>query len=207
MIGRMNKSLETLASGALTPDKLVELGLLEKDDTGYKPKAVAAPKEPKQPARPEDDPVIQRVKTLEQELANEKKAKAEVQQQSEASERDRAVIAALNKAGAVNADRDVVHVAGKVLKGDKGYYVKAQDKYGADIQLPLDEAVELFLKANTELRKNAAAPGSGTPPGGGAPGTGPRPGQTVIPKSQWADMAWFSINQAKFHSGEYVRGQ
>jgi hypothetical protein len=30
-------------------------------------------------------------------------------------------------------------------------------------------------------------------------------GHTVIPKTQWSDMAFMAANRAKFNSGEYVR--
>lgn len=205
MIGGLQKTLRDLSGGMLSLDKLAELGLVEKaEDGSFKAKlAVTAPKPAEKKA--EDDPITLRVKALEGQLAEEKKAKEQLVKDAETRDLNSAVIAALSKAGAHNPDRDFVHLTAKVLKGANGYVVAGKDKYGADIELTLDEHADGFLKANPELRKSQQLAGSGTPPGGAPAGQMKGTGK-VIPKATWSDMNWFAQNSAKFQSGEYLRG-
>lgn len=208
MISRMNKSLEGLLSGQVSLDKLAELGLLEKaEDGSFKPKPAAAPAQQQQkpPKGEEDNPLIGRVKALESQLSEAKKREDEGKLREVQQELNKSVSAALGKAGAINADRDFVHLASKVKKDDKGYYVDGKDKYDVEIRIPLDEAADQFLKSNPELAKAKAAAGSGSPSGAGS-GTGYTGNGKVIPKAQWGDMTWMAANHAKFLSGEYVRG-
>ena len=212
LISGLQKTLRTLVEGNLTADKLVELGLLEKGESDglYKPKAPGTKQEPKpgQQQRPDDDPVILRVKNLEKQLADAKREGEDADKRVAQSELNRAVIGALTKAGAINPDRDFVHLASKVSKGESGYTGKGKDKYDQEIDVGVEDFAEAWLKANPELRAAKSQPGSGTP-SGGAGGTGAKApnGATVITRAQWSDMSWFMTNKAKFDKGEYVRGQ
>ena len=205
MIRGLNESLQNMQKGMLTPDSLAQFGLIEKGEDGnYRPKA-AAPKDDKNVKPREDDPVIQRVKALEAQLAEERRLKEETQRQIEDTNITNALITALSEAGAVNAKRDYVHLKPEVFKGDKGYLAKGRDKWGAEEDIPLLKHAEDFLKKNPELAKAANTGGSGTP-------TGPQPkgvpaGSKVISRAQWSDMTFYVANRGKFESGEYIRGQ
>ena len=209
LIGGIQKTLKDLPGSLLTLDKLAEVGLLEKvDDAGvisYRPKSSQPKPDDKAKPREADDPLLLRLKSLEGELARKTKAEEEGKALLAESEKRSALTAALTKAGAVNADRDFVHLVGAVGKGEKGFVGKGTDKYGTETELTIDEVAEAFLKLNPELRRAQAQPGSGSPqPGNGSVTAG---GGKVIPKAQWSDMNFFVANRAKFHSGEYVRGQ
>jgi len=210
VISGLQKTLKELPGQLLTLDRLAEVGLLEKVDVDgvptFRPKSSQAPKPEGEKKRTDDDPLMQRVKTLEGQLAQKTKAEEETKTQLAESEKRTALTAALTKAGAVNADRDYVHLSSKVVKGEKGFGGRGEDKYGTEIDLTIDEVAEAFLTANPELKKATAQPGSGTPTGGTAGFNGAGTGK-VIAKSQWSDTNWFMANRAKFHSGEYVRGQ
>lgn len=206
LISGMQKTLKDLQSGILTADKLAEFGLLEKDETAgtYKPKASQPQSAPK--PKNDDDPVVARVKALEKQLADAKREKEDADRRMLETERDRAIIAALTKAGAVNPERDYVHLTSKVARGESGYSAKGRDQYGSETDLALDDFAEQWLKSNPELRRTAAQSGSGTPHN--APGKSGKTasGATVIPRSQWSDMSFFMANKTKFDSGEWVRG-
>lgn len=202
MIRGLQKTIENLSTGALTADKLAELGLLEKGDDGsFKPRS-AAPGD-KKPAPPADDPLKKELDALKKQLADKDAEVESERRKVEETERNRAVIAAMSKAGAVNADRDFVHLAGKVVKSEKGgYVVKGADKYGSEIEIPLEQFTGSWLKENPELLRAQA--GSGT---GSRPGQGGQQGGNVIPKEVWKDPAWYQANRAKVISGELQLGQ
>ena len=164
MIGRMNKTLETLSGGMLTFDKLAEVGLLDKQADGtFKPKTAAATPSPKPAGDPpewkaETDRLNAEIKKRDDALAAERRRTAETEQRS-------AIVDALNKAGAVNAGRDFIHVT-DIRKNAAGQYVQStKDQYGADVDVPLEQAAANFLKSNPELAKAQGRPGSGTPAG------------------------------------------
>ena len=114
MITRMNKALEGLTGGMLTPDKLVELGLLEKDGDNFKPKSGGTPAKKEGTPTPEWQVQFQQlqdqIKAKDNQIAAERKQREEAETKS-------AVISAFEKAGAVNASRDYVHVLGQVKRG------------------------------------------------------------------------------------------
>lgn len=143
---------------------------------------------------------------LQRKLAEKDRLLEERDQQAETDKRNSAVRAALAKAGAINPDRDLVHVAAKVQKIGDGYGSKGRDKWGAEVDISLDDLANAFLTDNPELKKGTAQPGSGTPAGGNASGS-TAGGAKIIPTSQWQDMNWYAQNRAKFMSGEYVRGE
>ena len=210
MIRGLGETLATLQTGMLTMDMLAQVGLVDVEEVEgkkqYKPKSAAAAATPK--PRAEDDPLVQRLKTVESQLERAKKEKQDADTAVAASQRDTAIIEALRAAGAVNPMRDFTHLQSKVLKGDKGYYAKGTDEAGYDVEVAVNDLAVEFLKANPELKKATGNGGSGTPQNGtGTPGTGVRPGQQVIPKTQWQDMNWFMANRAKFDKGEFLRGQ
>ena len=204
----LGEKLNALAASALTADKLVEILALEKDEATGKFRLPKAPDPPANgtPPRGEDDPVMKRVKALEQQVADKNKEIADERARAEATTRDTALISALQKAGAINPNRDFVHLRDKVAKGDKGYTAKTVDEYGAEHDSDLDAFAEQYLKQNPELKKATQQGGSGTPPGPGSK-PGMRPGSTVIPKSQWGDVQFMVDNRKKFESGEYLRGE
>lgn len=202
----LGDQLKTLASTAITADKLVELLGLEKDEESGKFRMPQS----KTPAagaqqRPEDDPVMKRVKALEKQLADEQQKVADERARTESNTRDTALIAALQKAGAINPTRDYVHLVGKVTKSEKGYVARVADEYGAEKDVDVDGFAEQYLKQNPELKKTTQQGGSGTPPGAGSK-PGMRPGSTIIPKSQWSDINFMVKNRKLFDSGDYVRG-
>ena len=214
MIRRLDDSLKTLQGGLgsmLTLDTLAQVGLLEVEEVdgrkSYKPKG-ASSTTPK--PRAEDDPLVQRLKTLETQLERAKREKDDSDKAAAAGSRDNAIIGALRDGGARNPERDFVHLQPKVLKGDQGYFAKGTDDAGYEIELKLPDLVKEFLKANPELKATSTQGGAGTPAGGNTPNPGGpqlRPGQTVIPKAQWQNMEWFMLNRDKFTKGEYLRGQ
>jgi hypothetical protein len=171
LINRMNKAIEGLAGGMLSLDKLVELGLLEKDGESFKAK-VTSPAQKKEGGNAGDpewkleiDKLNAEIRKRDEALVNERKKTAETDRKS-------AVIAALTKAGAVNPERDHVHIFSAVEKGENGYFVRGKDEYGAESQVSLDDHVNSYLKANPELRKAATQPGAGTPKGSQTHGKG-----------------------------------
>jgi hypothetical protein len=189
MIGRMNKALEGLVSSGSPLDKLAELGMLEKQEDGtYKPKS-AAPARPAGNAEPEWKVEIEALKA--QNVAKDKQIAAERKQREDAEVKN-AVIAALEKAGAVNPSRDYVHVLPQVKRTEDGkVYVPKTNVHGAEEQIALDVAFGDFLKSNPELRKTASHAGSGTP--AGAPGGRPAAGTDVntlaeMPMDQFMSM-------------------
>jgi hypothetical protein len=202
MIRGLQKTLETLAGTAMTAEKLVEMGLAEKGDDGtYKPRS--AQQEPGKKPAAADDPLRKELDLLKKQLADKDAAIAAEQKKLEENERNRAVIAALSKAGAVNAERDYVHLAGKVERTDQGFTVKGKDKYGTEVPIPIEEFAAGWLKDNPELLRAQAGSGSGTMPGRDA-GTG---GGNVIPKDVWKDPVWYQANRAKVLSGELQLGK
>jgi len=206
LIGGMKKALEAATArleGLPTLEKLAEIGVLEKGDDGaYKPRT-APPKDQKK-AGP-DDEVKTKMESLERQLSESRRALEQEQQRHATEQKHGAIRAALAKANAINPDRDYVHLAGRIVASEAGGYgAKGKDKYGQEIDVTLEQAVEEFLTANPELRKAAAQPGSGTPAKAGTQGAG---GPKAIPRSQWEDMAWMAANHDKFLKGEYVRGE
>jgi hypothetical protein len=195
MIRGIQKTLETLSTSALTLDRLAEIGLVEKAEDGtVKPRGHAAPKGA---AKGDPEPWKEEIAQLRRQLDEKDQALAR-------EEKSRSVLAALTKAGAVNPDRDYVHVLDKVKKNDRGeFVVKGRDKYGAAIDVPLGEFVNDWLTQNPELKRASAAPGSGTPPGA-APGSGG--GGNVVPKSTWSNPEWYKANREKILKGEISLG-
>ncbi len=162
MIRGLKESVESL-KGASPLDVLVTMGVLEKTDEGeYKPKATASvpPTPGKEPEwKQAIDALKKSLKTKEDELAAERERAA-------ATEKKNAVMAALSRAGAVKADRDVVHLLDTVSRNDHGAFVcRTKDDVGLDVEVGLDEFVQKFLTENPELMKPSGLPGSGTPAG------------------------------------------
>ena len=197
MISRMNKTLEGLTGGMLTFDKLAEVGLVEKQADGtFKPKTVTAAPAAKPAAgdppewKAETDRLNAEIKKRDDALAAERRKAADTEQRG-------AIIDALNQSGAVNASRDVVHVQG-IVKNASGQYVQmTKDQYGADVEVPLDQAVATFLTANPELRRAQGRPGSGTPTGGG---TGNFTGTTAS-REMLSDPVWYAKNREAIMNG------
>lgn len=213
MIRGLDTTLKTLQGGMLTLDALAQVGLLEVEEVDgkktYKPKGATTPAAK---VRADDDPLFQRVKTLEAQLDKARKDNEAKDAAVAQSARDTAIMAALREAGAVNPERDFTHLKDRVLNSEKGYYAKGVDDAGYEIEVKLPDLAVLFLKQNPELKKAASQGGAGSPgaAGAGVKGApGLKPGQTLIPKTQWAnpDMTWFMANKSKFDSGEFVRGQ
>jgi hypothetical protein len=151
-------------------DTLVTAGLLEKDATGqYKPKA-ASPV----PAKKDVEPEWQaQIRQMQEQMQAKDRALAAEKTKREESELKSAVIQAFEKAGAVNATRDYVHVLGSVKRGEDGtFHTIKKDEFGVETNVPLDAAFGAFLKSNPELMKAAGHAGSGTPAGAvtGTPG-------------------------------------
>jgi len=212
-IRRLNDTVTQISQRkALTLDELVEVGLLEKDDEGKFRARSAAPPDTKGGKKDDqlgdDHPAMKRLKALEKQLTDERAEKLTAIENNSKAERKSAVVAALSKEQALNADRDYIHLADRVVKNDAGaFVVKSKDQYGAEAEIPLEAYVKTdFLKANPELFKATAAPGSGTPRGGAGSGGGAGAVGREIPYEQWQDMNFVSANHAKFTSGEYVRG-
>lgn len=206
MISRMNKALESFTAQKPLAEQLAELGLIEKGDDGsYKPRGATTP----QPGgkKPEDDPTARELAALKKQLAD-KDADLEARDRRAAElDRNRAVTAALGKAGAVNPDRDFIHVAGNVIKNENGeYVVRGKGVYGEDVDTPLEAFAADWLKKNPELMRATTMPGSGAPAKTGQPG-GAASGARLIPSSQWKDMNWYAANRSKFLTGEYARGE
>ncbi len=166
----LNDKLESLAKNVPTMETFVQLGLFEKGEDGaYKPKAVQAPsrKNDQEPEwKAQLDQLQAQIKQRDDALAAERKRAAETEKKS-------AVISALTKAGAVNPERDYIHIIQAIENGEKGYFARSKDEFGADKQIPLDQAVQDFLKTNPELAKPSGHAGSGTPAGDGTAPAGP----------------------------------
>ena len=168
----LKDTVEALQKSMPTLDTFVSLGMLERVDDGtYKPKPAqqAAHSPAQQPqhqqssntAEPEwkqaVDALKKSLKAKDDELAAERQRAAD-------GERKNAVISALARAGAVNPDRDAVHVLNGIQKNDKGQYVsRAKDDLGLDIEVSLEDFVTKFLQTNPELKKASGHAGSGTP--------------------------------------------
>lgn len=174
-------------------EALAALGMLEKSADGtYKPKSAAAPA--KKTGEPEPEWQVQLRQMQDQIAAKDRQIEAEKKSREEA-ELKSAVITAFEKAGAVNASRDYVHVVGQVKRGQDGkFYVPKTNQYGAEEQTALDAAFGEFLKSNPELRKASSHPGSGTP--GGIPG-GPATSNTdVNAMAQMSTEAYFAARRS-----------
>jgi hypothetical protein len=209
---RFEGSLKSIQDAQLTSDKLVELGVLEKAEDGvYRPKAHVAGNGdgPDGKGKPKpDDEWKKRMETtvanLNTKLADKDKELAAERERVEQSERKRAVIAALTKAGAVNPERDHVHLVGQVQRVDGNLVAKGKDEFGAETTVTLDDLAIAYLKTNPELARAQAQTGSGTPAGGGS-GAGGSTGK-VIPKAQWNDAAFMAANKKRFDTGELTYG-
>lgn len=208
MIRKLSTTVEGMQGSAVTLDKLAEVGLFEKvEEDGkvvYKPKTTAAPAKPEKKA--DDDPLVLRVKALEGQLAKANKEKEEADRRVEEDRRNRELTLALEKAGAVKADRDYVHLVPKLVKGSDGtWVVPGKDQHGFDKEFTLEEYADLFLKENPELRKAQGQGGSGTPTGSTAVG-GMINGKPIIPKAQWTNPVWYAANRDKVMKQEVVLG-
>lgn len=206
VIAGIRKTLDTLSSGLMTPDKLAELGLLEKAEDGtFRPKSA---QKPQTPAKTDEQPWKAEIDKLTKQLEAANTEKKSLLEKQETSALNSALVAAFSKAGAIDPDFVAEHprVRSKVVKNDEGkYVVKGTDKFGQESETSLDEFAEAFLKEKPEYRKAASQAGSGTPPAGSTGKTAS--GATIIPKAKWADMDWMMRNRDKFLSGEYVRGE
>jgi hypothetical protein len=193
MIRQMNETVTGLK--AVNPfDSLVTAGILEKKPDGtYGPKSATPAK--KDEAVPEWQRQIDELRS--QGVAKDKALQAERDARA-AGELKSAVVAAFGKAGAVNPERDYVHVLPSVVRGEDGtFHTVNKDQFGVETKVPLADAFTAFLKSNPELQRAAGRPGSGTPNGGN--GTG---GSIVVPRAQLSDPAWYQANRAKVISGE-----
>jgi len=197
LVGDMKKQL----GGMLTADTLVEAGMFERGEDGkLKLKAVTPPEPPK----PGTDPNSEATKKFEAELAkmqsqlaSERKARETAEAQAIEAERNRTIQEALTKAGAVNPQRDYVHLQSAVKRKDDGTLVAVtKDKWGADIEVPVEEFANQWLTSNPELKRATTQQGSGAPAGGGT-----LPANTV-PRSKMQDTNWYMANREKILSGE-----
>lgn len=202
MIRGIQKSLETINTSALTADKLAELGLLEKADDGtFHAKQAAQGGKDKPPA---DDPIKRELDALKRQLAAKDEEVASERRKVEQAERTRAVIEALTDAGAINPQRDHVHLVSQIERSEAGEFAaKGRDQYGSEVAIPLKNYVGDWLKANPDLMKAQGGTGTGAMPGQGARGT-----QTgnVVPKAVWTDMSWYARNRDKIMNGEITLG-
>jgi len=170
MIGRLLKGVEALTSTALTAEKLVELGLVEKDAAGVlKAKAAEAPK-PEAKVEDKPDPRMTQMEARLAAMAAEAKTKDEAIAAADVArgiqDRNQAARAALAKANGVNPDRDYIHVADKLVKNEAGEWVlPSKDQYGVDIFTPIAAIAEKYLKDNPELARATVTTGTGTTPG------------------------------------------
>lgn len=205
----VEKTLGDLSGKTLTReslfDVLAEAGIVEKTDDGKFRSRGAEPAGAKKESAP-DPKLILLEKEVEKYRLRDETRQKELDDERAASKKQKietTVIGVLNKAGAVRAERDHLHVTNVVQIADDGtYYVKEMDKYRNEVNTPLEEYVAKFLESNPELRRAATKEGSGTPRPGGKDANG----ATSIPRAQWLDMDWYAKNQAKFQSGEYTRG-
>src|ERR1017187_6374549 len=191
----LSEKLDGLVKAVPTMDTFVSLGLLEKaEDGSFKPKAAAAPAAP---TKTEPNTLVAdmearfraELKTRDDALIDERRKSADTAQRSAVGE-------ALNKAGAVNAGRDVIHVSG-IVKNAAGEYVQTvKDEFGAAKEITLDEAANIFLKANPELKRASGIPGSGTPAGSTF-----SPGTQIVSRAQMSDPAWYAKNREGVMSG------
>lgn len=170
MLRGMNDSLTAMKT-ANPLDALVTAGVLEKKADGtYAAKAVTAAA----PAKKEDVPAWQtQIDQLIAQGAAKDKALAASNEAREAGELKSAVVMAFEKAGAMNANRDYVHVLPNVKKATDGtYHTISKDQFGVETPVALDVAFGTFLKGNPELMKASGKPGSGTPAGSPSTGSG-----------------------------------
>jgi hypothetical protein len=195
MISRMNKTMEALSGSMLSLDKLAEIGLLEKAaDGSFKP--VSSQTQP----RPADKAPEPEWKSAIEEMKKSLKAKddeltAERQRASEV-EKKNAVISALVKGGAVNPERDAVHILNGIQKNEDGRYIsRGKDEYGIDTEIAMEDFVGKFLQQNPELKKATAHAGSGTPAGGSGSST------NTVTRDQMSPE-WYARNRDKVISGE-----
>lgn len=161
----LSEKLDSLTKSVPTMDLFVTLGLIEKDGDTYKPKTAAAPAPQPKPAGIQPDPVVEMEARFQSELKKRDDALAAERRKAADTEQRGAMVEALTKAGAVNAGRDVVHMSG-VVKNASGQFVQVvKDQFGADTEVPLEQAAANFLKTNPELKRASGHPGSGTPNG------------------------------------------
>lgn len=196
MITRLNKTIETLAATAMTPEKLADelakLNLVEKGEDGkIKPKTTAPETKPE--VKPAEGEKSEDMKKLEAKLAamnaEIEKSRDDLRKKDEdlarkdaereAQERDNAVRAALNKAGAINPDRDYVHIMrDKLVRNDKGEWVlPGKGQYGEEVFTPVGDLATKYLKDNPELARATVKTGTG---GGGVDGQGNPPTQDQV---------------------------
>lgn len=168
LIRGLKESVEAL-KGQNPLETLVSLGLLEKaSDGSYRPKVAGT--SAKKDNEPEPEWKVELKKMQEQLAAKDRQLAAEKQQREQAELRS-AVIAALEKAGAVNPGRDYVHVIQQVKRAEDGsFFVSKTNDYGVEEKGSLEAAFIEFLKANPELRKASGHAGSGTPGNSHVPG-------------------------------------
>jgi hypothetical protein len=193
----ISEKLEGLAKSTPTMDMFVSLGLLEKaEDGSYKPKAAASTSAV--PAKKDEPNLIADMEArFQSELKKRDDLVADERRKAAETEKRSAIVDALNKAGAVNAARDVIHVSG-IAKNAAGKYVQTvKDEFGGDKEVALDEAAVSFLKANPELRKSNGFGGSGTPNTSSFSA-----GTQVVPREQLANAEWYAKNRDAIMSGQ-----
>jgi hypothetical protein len=170
----MKETLDALQKSVPTLDSFVSLGLLEKaDDGSYRQKPAAAPAQQKSGEKaPEPewkaavDELKKSLKGKEDELAAERQRAAEI-------EKKNAVSSALAKAGAVNPERDAVHMLAGIQRNESGAYVaRSKDELGLDVEVGIDDFIVKFLNQNPELKRATGHTGSGTPAGSATTASG-----------------------------------
>jgi len=157
------RQLKDKIDGQQNPmDALVAAGLLEKKADGtYAPKSQAPAAQKKD--GPQEQPWEAQIRQMQEQMAAKDKALEAEKAKREQSELKSAVISAFEKAGAVNAGRDYVHVLDSVKRAEDGsFHTVKKDQFGVETKVPLDAAFGEFLKSNPELAKATAKPGSGT---------------------------------------------
>jgi hypothetical protein len=204
IISGLQKALKPLSDGTAILGVLEQVGLVVKGDDGkYKPfNAQAA-----ETTKPDKvDPVKAENEDLKRKLTDHARQLEERDQRAAATDKQAAIVKALQDAGAHNPSRDYVHLLGPVKRNDQGeYYVDGKGKYGEDAQIPLSEFSAAFLAKNPELKSATNKTGSDTKPGASSTGV-TATGAKIIPRATWTDMTYYAANREKFISGEYVRG-
>jgi len=201
LISGLKKNLETLSGSALTSEKLNEAlagaGILVKQEDGtFKPAFQAPTAKPEDKGTPPPNPLEGRVKNLEKQLADAQKAVEDERTKTADEKLNRAAVEALRKAGAVNPERDYVHLKAMITADGDAYFVKTKDTSGVEQQFALEDYAGTWLEGNPELRKAQGAAGSGTKPGTGGSGV-----QTAS-LEQARDPEWYLANRDKIAKGE-----
>ena len=206
-VAAMSRKFDSVLTADKLADALAGLGLVEKaEDGSYRPKSAAAPGKPE---KTEGDP---RVKAMEAEIAELKKTAQAAQEmarqkdeQALASARDNAIVTALGKAGAISPDEDYVKLQSKVVRNERGeFVVKGQDRYGSEIEIPLEKYADEWLTARPHLKKATGQAGTGTPTGSPTPGTKLASGKIAVSRAEAFTPQWQMAHSHELNKYQFV---